>query len=154
MKRGGYERHGATHTKMYRLWYSMIYRCSDSRATAYESYGGRGIKVCERWQTFSNFLADMGERPEGMSLDRIDPNGNYEPRNCRWVPLKHQSNNRRNNVMLTFNGRTQAIGMWALELGISVITIKTRLNRGASPEAALQPVSKSRRPAMRIAPPG
>ena len=75
----------------------MRRRCLSERAPGYKYYGGRGITICGRWLSFDNFLADMGERPVGMTLDRIDPNGNYEPGNCRWADMKTQSNNWRNS---------------------------------------------------------
>lgn len=79
---------------MYNAWKSMRKRCSDPAHENYKHYGGRGIKVCARWEEFANFLADMGERPEGMELDRKDNDRDYEPGNCRWVSHKDNCNNR------------------------------------------------------------
>ena len=97
-------------SRAYAVWRNMRQRCERKTHPQFSSYGGRGIKVCERWQTFENFLADMGEPPAGLSLDRIDNNGNYEPDNCRWATKLQQMSNRRNSVIYcTSTGQTFTI---------------------------------------------
>jgi hypothetical protein len=92
--------HGLTSTKEYEIWCSMKARCTRPTTTSYPNYGGRGIRVCDRWmRSFEHFMADMGQRPAGYSIDRIDVNGNYEPSNCRWVPRAEQMRNTRRTKM-------------------------------------------------------
>jgi hypothetical protein len=87
--------HGSKNDPTHRVWLEMKRRCSNPKRNSYERYGARGITVCERWKSFVNFLEDMGERPQGKSLDRINNNGNYEPGNCKWSTATEQANNRR-----------------------------------------------------------
>ena len=89
--------HGMTRSPTYLTWVAMLQRCENPEATGYEYYGGRGVTVCPEWHEFEAFLADMGERPKGRTLDRRDPNGNYERDNCRWATPVEQANNKRNS---------------------------------------------------------
>lgn len=119
-----------TGTRTYQSWIQMRARCLRPSHHAYDSYGGRGITICERWDSFENFLADMGERPPDTSLDRIDTNGNYCPENCRWASPLVQQSNRRNARQITYDGRTQHVAAWAREFGISDPTLRARLDGG------------------------
>ncbi len=94
-KRTDTVRHGYARTKTYNCWANMISRCTNQNRHDWMNYGGRGIAVCERWRDFVNFLADMGEKPANLSIDRIDVNGNYEPENCRWATASQQRMNQR-----------------------------------------------------------
>ena len=88
--------HGISHKSgTYDIWVLMRQRCNNPKATGYAHYGGRGVTVCRRWDKYTNFLMDMGERPDGLTLDRIDPHGNYEPTNCRWATWTTQNRNKR-----------------------------------------------------------
>lgn len=124
-------------TPTYRSWVAMRSRCNDANSADFKDYGGRGITVCSRWDSFENFLTDMGERSKGQTIERQDPNGNYEPGNCCWATRKEQSRNRRDTVYLTRNGETKSLADWADLLGLKQITIHMRLRRGYSDEEAL-----------------
>lgn len=121
----------------YHSWCGMIARCTNPGHGSYARYGGRGISVCEPWLDFANFLADMGEKPKGASIDRVDTNGNYEPSNCRWATAKEQGRNKRNNRLLTYQGETLCLQEWAERLGIRGETIWGRLDTGWSVNDAL-----------------
>lgn len=114
---------------LYHTWQQMKKRCSNPNVDGYENYGGRGITVCESWAaSFESFARDMGERPEGMTLDRIDTDGPYSPENCRWATHTTQGRNRRNNRLLTMDGRTMSMIEWSEETGIPKRTLQSRLN--------------------------
>ena len=108
----------------------MKQRCFNPNEPNYHHYGGRGITVCERWMNFKNFLEDMGERPEGMSLDRINNDGDYEPGNCRWVDQRTQLRNKRTNVFLEHEGRRMTVQDWSKETGICFSTLRRRIKMG------------------------
>lgn len=122
--------HGMSETKIYRLWASMLSRCHNPNMTNYKYYGAKGIKVCERWHTFENFYEDMGDRPDGMSLDRIENDKGYYKENCRWASSDTQRRNRGNNIFITYKGKTQVINDWAREYGVYPALIKYRLTHG------------------------
>ncbi len=118
-------------------WHQMLRRCTIPTACNYHNYGRRGIAVCHRWRCFEAFLFDMGGRPSGLEIDRIDNDGDYEPGNCRWVTKKQQMRNTRQNHVLAFDGRSQCLIEWAEELGIARHTLSRRIERGWSAERAL-----------------
>lgn len=101
LQREAVTKHGFKGTPTWNSWRNMRSRCRDPHHISYSSYGGRGIKVCDRWNSFENFLADMGERPTGKSIDRIDNNGNYEPGNCMWSTPGEQINKQRRRTRKT-----------------------------------------------------
>jgi hypothetical protein len=134
--------HGeSSKTVEYKIWSSMLNRCNNPKNRDYIDYGGRGIKVCAKWSGpsgYENFLSDVGRRPSPRhSLDRENTNGEYSPENCRWATPSEQANNRRNNRILTYNGKSQTLAQWSVELGLDYCTIKMRIKRGWSVEKAL-----------------
>src|SRR5204863_7300664 len=100
------------------IWSSFRQRCTNPKDKSWGNYGGRGITVCERWHVFKNFLADMGPRPPGYQLDRIDNDGGYQPGNCRWTTSSKNNNNKRTNRRITYLSKTQTTTEWARELGM------------------------------------
>lgn len=129
-------KHGMSKTRVYSIYYGMLHRCYNERLREFKNYGGRGIKVCDRWlgeHGFENFLIDMGDRPSPKhSIDRIDVNGDYCPENCRWVTTKEQANNTRSNAYYTFNGKTQTLKQWCEELNFDYVLAKSRRKSGLS----------------------
>ena len=137
-------KHNMTDTPTWTTWRAMMRRCYETTFKHYSRYGARGILVQESWHEFVNFYNDMGERPDGTSLDRINNDGNYEVTNCRWADNFTQNNNRGNyNTSYTLNGVTKNQSEWARELGIKETAIQERLRRGWSVEKALTTPCKS-----------
>jgi len=138
--------HGKRNSKVYRVWSSMKTRCVNKSCRSFPNYGGRGIVMDERWESFENFLCDMGEPQDGFELDRINNNGPYSKSNCRWADKKTQANNRRSNRLLKLGDNERTISQWSDEIGFSSSTIRERLQRGWSVEKTLNtPVRKQRR---------
>lgn len=111
-------RHGMTATPTWVSWRCMLSRCYNPHNTAYARYGGTGIRVCERWLTFANFFEDMGTRPAGTTLDRLNADGNYEPGNLRWATIEQQNGHLSTCRMITYGGKTMNVAAWARELDI------------------------------------
>jgi hypothetical protein len=123
--------------RMYGIWRDMIRRCFQPNRKGYNHYGGRGITVCDRWRDYDKWREDIGEIPVGMSMDRIDNDGNYEPGNVRIVASIVQNNNTRGNRKITAFGKTQTLMQWSREMGIDRKTISNRIDAGIAPESAM-----------------
>ena len=121
-------------SREYFTWGQMIQRCHNPKDGQYHNYGARGIAVCERWRKFENFFEDMGKCPSGMSINRKDNDGNYEPDNCHWATLEEQSNNKRNNHWITYKGERKTVAQWARALNIPNSTLNQRLSTYLWPE--------------------
>lgn len=121
-RKHGASRHGSVEP-LYRVWLAMRERCNNPLNKAYKNYGGRGIAVCAEWEDYTVFVRDMGERPRGRSLDRIDNNGPYSKQNCRWATTREQAQNSRNARWITFNGETKVLSEWARTFGMPVPTL-------------------------------
>lgn len=122
--------HGMSKTKIWNTWIGIIQRCTDKKCTAYENYGGRGIKVCDRWKnSFENFYEDMGNVVPGLSVDRIDNNGDYCKENCRWATPKQQARNTRKNIKYGFEGKKRTIKEISEITGVKDTNIYQRINK-------------------------
>lgn len=143
-------KHGGRNTRLYYIWCGMIERTETENQVSYKNYGGRGIKVCEEWrisfEKFRDWALKHGYQDE-LTIDRIDVNGNYCPKNCKWSTAKEQARNKRNNAKITYKGKTQALAQWSEELGIRQETLWHRLNTLGWPvEKTFEtPVRKQRR---------
>lgn len=132
-------RHGQCVSREYRCWSHMLERCNNQHTENWNNYGGRGITVCERWLIFENFFADMGECPEGFSIERLNNDGSYGPGNCVWADTATQSRNKRSNVRLTHDGKTMSLADWSRALKLNTGTIVARRKRGWPTNKILSP---------------
>lgn len=136
------ERHGhraaGYRSPTYCSWEAMTQRCYNNRFVQYSDYGGRGISVCERWERFSLFLEDMGERPEGTTLDRIDTDGNYTPDNCRWANREQQYLTRRTTIQIEVDGEIKSLRHWLVKYRMDPRTYYKRIKSGLTPEQVLK----------------
>lgn len=122
--------HGHSETTTYAVWQNMKSRCCNPKSKAWGRYGGRGIQICQRWlESFDNFVSDMGPRPHGKTLDRLDNNKGYSPDNCRWVTYGENNRNKRNTVWIEYDGVTMSLSDWAERLGLNYGTLLSRLRR-------------------------
>lgn len=144
--------HNMSRSAEYKSWSQMKNRCLNQNSPDYKYYGGRGIKVCDEWLVFENFLKDMGHRTKNQSLDRIDNSGNYEPGNCRWTSTKAQANNRRTTTHLTAFGETKPFSAWVADsrCRVSYCTLSQRIRQyGWDAERAIatnpRPVNKRKK---------
>lgn len=134
-------KHNMSRTRIYKIWNGMKNRTNQKstlKDTKYKNYSGRGIETCESWKDFENFYEwaiNNGYR-DNLTIDRIDTNGDYEPSNCRWITMKEQNNNRRNNIVIEFNNESHTLTEWNEILGFSKGLLKNRLNRGWSVQRA------------------
>lgn len=132
------KRHGMTHETEHTIWTTMRARCNNPKSNSYYLYGARGIKVCERWDnSFDAFYEDMGPRPPGKSLDRIDGAKGYSPNNCRWATGTEQGRNKSTAKLITIDGKTQCVAAWLEEFGRSEPTFYNRLRRGWTEQDAM-----------------
>lgn len=144
-----FTKHGLEHTRLYGIWSDMRLRCYDEKNIAYHRYGGRGITICDEWKNdvkaFYDWATANGYK-DSLTIDRIDNDGNYCPENCRWATVKEQASNRRSNILVTHNGKTQTMKKWANEVGTPYKVVWARMQKlGWSAERALtEPVKKGK----------
>ncbi len=134
--------HGMTGSRTYRIWQAMLNRCRNPNTPNFARYGGRGIRVCPAWEKFERFHADMGEAPPGMSIDRIDNDGNYEPGNCRWATRFTQARNKSTNRVIQFNGQSMCLKQWAERLGMDQASLAERIQKWGLERALTTPKGK------------
>lgn len=135
---GNNRKHGMTYSKEWMAWHNMKSRCENKNVKEFKHYGARGICVSPEFKAFESFYALMGKCPQGMTLERIDVNGNYSAENCRWATKKEQARNTRVNRLITFNGETKCLAAWAESTGLTSSAILHRISRGWSIEEALR----------------
>ena len=139
-------KHGMFGTPIYQTWSAMLYRCRNPKSAAYKNYGGRGISVCPQWHSFEAFYADMAAGHwVGAEIDRINPNGNYEPANCRWVSTKDNVRNKRNATVVVYQGCERNLAQLCEELGVSRPHVLSRLKLGWGLQRALDTPPAARR---------
>lgn len=129
--------HRMSKSRTYKSWKMMMQRCNNPVYDSYPYYGGRGIKICDRWKEFENFLEDMGERPKDMTLDRIDSDGDYEKDNCRWATREQQVDNRRNNIYYLVNDAIMSLKQLAKFIGVTREKLYNYIYRGYTPQEAV-----------------
>lgn len=147
-------RHDGRYTRLYKCWMSMRWRCENPNSTRYPRYGGRGITVCPEWHDFTVFRswALANGYGDNLTLDRIDNIKGYSPDNCRWADAKTQANNKENNVVLTYRGKSQTVAQWADELGLSYSLLISRVECGWSPKRTLTEPVDNRKSKRKIGP--
>jgi len=142
--------HRLSLTPVYMVWKQIKDRCFNPNNKRYKHYGGRGIAICERWMKFENFFEDMGHKPKGLYIDRIDNNKGYYKQNCKWSTPREQANNRSNSRIIKHNGLSLTVAQWARELNIKEQTLRSRLRKQFPIEKVLKQGKHAKRTKMQI----